>query len=505
MNTFRMVIVDDEPMIRKGLRALISRIAPHWVVSGEAANGQDALDLIVQVKPDLVLTDISMPIMNGIELYSELLQMQDTPLVLALSGYTDYVYVRQMLVMGAIDYLTKPVEEPILIEKLKLIEDRILVSFHRKLEENEQNQQLSEFWFHQLISGHNYTPIICEDQLRRLGLPTEGVHFCAMAVYHNTLALTTRDRSSYLYFLLKTCQELVHPHGKVIRAEDGMIMVLHWSPDECELQERLIPFRENLLSFTKAYTQMNIIVGSSPIFQQFRELQVSWEHAKMEIRFQLTSDAETDTIEWMIALQQRQFSRIVNLISDSFPLQQPEIWREQFISRLAILGRYAVQSGLPQQLVFDSSSIKLLGEETSMISRDMWMSKLEDLTKEIVEGTRQTEQQTDSPLIIRIKRYIQTNLNENLTLQTAADHVRMNPSYLSEVFREATGTNFIDYVIQQRMELAKQLIIEDKHKLYEIATMVGYQSSKHFTALFKRVVGMLPSEYKRYVDMIGIH
>ncbi|WP_168119866.1 response regulator [Paenibacillus sp. HB172176] len=504
MNTFRMVIVDDEPMIRKGLNALIRRIAPAWLILGEAANGREALELIGRVKPDLVLTDISMPHMNGIEMYAELKQGPNPPLILALSGFTDYSYVRQMLVMGAVDYITKPVEEPVLIEKLKQIEDRIIKSFHQKLEGDEQSQQLIEYWLHQLLNGHNYSPAACEDQLRRLGLPMEGLYFGAVAVYLNAHALVPGDRSLYLYFLMKTCQELIHSQGKVIRVEDGMILALHWSPDENILKETLIQFEENFFSFTNEHTQIPFMMGSSPIFKEFRQLQSSWNIAKMEIRFQLVSDSDTDTVEWMVALQQGQLSHINSMIADSFSPHQPDTWRDQFVYGLAILGQFAIQSGLPKHLALTPSSMEVLNEDQSTFSREMWINKLKELAEEILQHIRQTQKHSDSPLIIRVKRYIQMNVSGNLTLQSTAENVRMNPNYLSEVFREETGINFIDYVIQQRMELAKQLIIDDEHKLYEIASMVGYQSSKHFTALFKRVVGILPSEFKRYVDSITV-
>jgi two-component system response regulator YesN len=502
MNTFRMIIVDDEPMIRKGLHALIRRIAPEWVVLGEAVNGREALELMKNVKPDLILTDISMPVMNGIELYSELKRETDPPLVLALSGYTDYSYVREMLVMGAVDYITKPVEEPILIEKLKQVETLVIDAFHRKMELNEQSQQLIEYWLHQLLTSHNYTAETCELQLGRLGLPTEGVYFGAMALHLNAQALAPGDRSLYLYFLMKTCQELIPQHGKVIRAEDGMILVLHWSEDELALKENLIRFEENFFRFTNEHTQIPISIGNSPIFTNFRHLQRSWNMAKLEIRFQLVSDSDTDTVEWMVALKQGQLSRVIHLIADSFAPHQPDTWRDQFVSCLAILGQFAVQSGLPQHTAIDPSFIEHLFEEQNTLSRETWMNKLTKLAEEMLQAVQQAQTQTDSSLTIRVKRFIQMNLNGNLTLQSTAEYVRMSPKYLSEVFKEATGINFIDYVIQQRMELAKQLIVEDKHKLYEISTMVGYQSSKHFTAVFKKIVGILPSEFKRYADSI---
>ncbi|MCG7382988.1 response regulator [Paenibacillus sp. ACRRY] len=500
MNTFRMIIVDDEPMIRKGLQALIRRIAPEWTVLGEAANGREALDIIKNVKPDLILTDISMPIMDGIELYTELKREPDSPFVLALSGYTDYSYVRQMLVMGAVDYITKPVEEPILLEKLRQVEALVLDTSHQKLEENEQSQQLIEYWIHQLLSGQSHTPETCEVRLSRLGLPIDGVYFGAVALYINVQTLTPRDRSLYLYFLMKTCQELIHQQGKVIRVEDNMIMALHWSRDEYAIKENLVQFEENLFRFTNVHTQIPMIMGSSPVFSDFRQLLPSWNMAKMEIRFQLVSDSGTDIVEWMAAFKQGQHLQIKSMISETFPLHQPDTWRDRYVSCLAILGHFAAESGLPQHRVIDPLSVEVLSEDQNTLSREIWISKLNQRAEEILDYVQQSQKQTDPPLIARVKRFIHTNINGNLTLQSAADYVRMNPSYLSEVFREATGINFIDYVIQQRMEMAKQLIIKDKHKLYEIAAMVGYQSSKHFTSVFKRVVGILPSEFKRYVD-----
>ncbi|WP_100407097.1 helix-turn-helix transcriptional regulator [Bacillus solitudinis] len=100
-------------------------------------------------------------------------------------------------------------------------------------------------------------------------------------------------------------------------------------------------------------------------------------------------------------------------------------------------------------------------------------------------------------MIEKVKTFIHQNINKNLTLLSAAEHISMNPNYLSVLFKQTTGQNFINYVINQRMELAKQLLMEDNLKLYEITEEVGYQSSKHFTKLFKKTVGMLPSDFRR--------
>ncbi|MEJ8305198.1 response regulator [Saccharibacillus sacchari] len=500
MNTFRMVIVDDEPMIRKGLQALIRRIAPEWEVCGEATNGREALALIRNVKPDLVLTDISMPIMDGIELYAELKREAQTPLFLALSGYTDFSYVRQMLVMGAVDYITKPVEEPILIDKLNQVKAMVLNTSHQKLEESEQSQQLIEYWLHQLLNGKSHTAKTCEDRLHRLGLPITDLFFGLAAVYLNVHSVDAHDRSLYFYFLLKTCQELIPNQSVVIRAEDHMIMVLHWSSDEFTLKEQMIRFEEDFFRFAKGHARIPMLMASGPVFEHLLQLPSSWKLAKMEIRFQLTSDTEMDTVGWLNALKQGQQARIQNLITQAFLEAQPENWRDRFIGCLAILGQFANQCGVPQYLVIDPLRMELPGEDNHSLSREVWINKLNMLVEEILFYAQKSRQQTESPLIVRVKDFIRANLNENLTLQTTADYVRMNPSYLSEVFKEAMGITFIDYVIQQRMELAKRLIIEDRYKLYEIAGLVGYQSPKHFTSVFKRIVGALPSEYKRYVE-----
>src|SRR5699024_215000 len=130
-----------------------------------------------------------------------------------------------------------------------------------KLKEKKQSQQFIEYWLYQLLNGHSYTPETCEDQLQKLGLPTKEIYFGTMAVYLNAQSLPPEDRRLYLYFLTKTCEEIINPHGKVLRTEDDMIMVLHWSKNDDTLQDNLQLFENRLSRFIKEHTQIPIIIG----------------------------------------------------------------------------------------------------------------------------------------------------------------------------------------------------------------------------------------------------
>ncbi|MBP1996830.1 response regulator [Paenibacillus eucommiae] len=518
MEQFKLVIIDDEPLIRKGLQTIIQRIAPQWIVVGTAVNGIEALAVIKDNKPDLIITDISMPHMDGISLFTELKKQAQTPHCLVLSGHSEFEYVRSMLLMGALDYLMKPIDSDLLSNQLLRVQTLISDEFHNKLKENEQNQNLREFWIHQLAHGNLYEVEECESKLYELGIPSQMQVYSFSALHFQIPEEEHRDRSTYRYFLFKTAEEIIAENGKVMRGEDGQIIVLTWGSSKEELLEILILLEETMIQFIHKCTRIKIFIGNSPIFEQFHQLQMAWSQAKLSVKFKsifqnkiiwqnsnlISSKSIGTGKELFVLLQHGDMDKIKGTIERGFnnldSLEDVPHYLEQYYMELLMrIEEFVILNGTSLEQISHLSLSEIVDKALDKPTSQELIASLICFAEMSLKQIMDNRSKLDPHFFTKIKRYIHDNLNNNLTLQSVAEHVQMNASYLSVLFKQATGQNFIDYVIEQRIELAKSLLKQDELKLYEITNLVGYQSSKHFSKLFKKIVGVLPSEYKRYL------
>ena len=523
MSPYTVMIVDDEPLIRAGLKKIIQRTAPKWEVVCEAANGKEAVPLFYSHHPDLIITDICMPEQDGLQFLQEVKESGRDPYCLVLSGYAEFEYLHKAMKIGVVDYLLKPVQENMLHGYLTKVQEKIMNQMHHQWIRQKEMEVQRQYWFQQVIGPQYGNANPFEQDLALLGIDADRARFTVVCFQIDDMeALADWDKSMYLYFLYKSVQEMIEEECIIVYGGDSGVNVLVWHEDASVLQEALAVICSKIIAYVQSVTPLTITSGISEAIDSPLLIRQAWEQARLAIRYKMIWGS-SQVISWrqiepvenanrsmpidfskqlLVELHRGDLNRIETLITDYFNEAvslncSPRQLRKLYLVCLVCLEEYAAAAGASIESVTGTGFFAIMEQfDRYNRCRDI-VEGLVRLSRKILESQAEGSRQYP-PLILKVQQYIKDHLGSSqLTLQSAADFVHLHPNYLSEFFKQYTGKKFIDYVTELRIQLAKQMLKETGLRWQDISARVGYHSSKYFSTLFRNTVGLSPSEYRK--------
>lgn len=386
----KILIVDDERMVRLGLISMIQELYPNQYEISEAMNGDDALQKSQLLYPDIIFLDIRMPVKDGLTALPELYEVTPDSKVLLLTGYAEFEYARTAMRYGINEYLLKPCS----LGDIKKAIDTIEQSFQE--EHNNLNNHFSVV-LSQALNLYFNKEIFPEDTV------FSNTRFSAALIYIDLPNKTTAGQY---------CEEIIKLYTTA-------------SSNKCiEHSVYFLPTGE-LCLFAANDTQQSLVNFIQSIFTK--------KHSGISAVI-FESECLTGLLQKITIMQNKNSLRC-------------------FFS-----GHWAFFKHL--------SSLK-----TSKLDSD--------------------------DLINRVKSYISQHYNEDLSIQTLGEIFDISPNYFSKIFHERTGTRYIDYITNYRIDIAKKLLRSNPAlTVQQVSDSIGYYSTRHFVKTFKRVTGSLPSEYK---------
>lgn len=518
---YKVLIVDDEIFVRKGLISLMDWSSQQFEICGEAENGEQALELIEQLTPDLVIVDIRMPVLDGLELIQKVKAEGDhQPLFIILSGYPDFSYAQQAFRFNVSDYILKPVDEQELTATLK----KIAITLNQK----------------QLLSITREKPLI-EIVIESL-LQTEPSEQVMARI---ALALELPLSSSYTYFIAEIQDE--RPHGTID----------YFPALQRSLQQYFHHEGQPLLIHVRAYNQYGIIV---PQFWLDKQSESAWtSYAKL---LEMLETELATTIALYIGHTASHLKRIAHsgtsaeeCLNYRFAAGVNGIFMASELLELPLY-YFDVDEELHSKLIYEieanrkdgyNSAIDAIfnsfqerhfasGAVTNTIRRIMiaiiniirqlegnekdlqwldellnWQMKYRNLKQlrhvflqfieEAAKYIAEKRGEKNEGSIEKVKKYIDSHYKENIYLKGIASEFHMNPVYLGQLFRKNYGVYFNEYVLSLRIEEAKRLLRQTKKRMYEVADLVGFQNADYFAAQFEKLENMTPTDYRN--KMIG--
>lgn len=533
---FKIIIVDDKPDVSEGIIKMINWSEIGIEVAGKGCDGQEAMELVYNVQPDIVITDIKMPIMDGIQLTRLIKEQYPGVKIIILSGYDDFSYAQQAVKLGAEEYLLKParfteIRDAILRAKCKLQIER------KKKEEDSIIQQklleslplLKEEYFNYLIGS----PASTEDsevqqRFDFLGIKLDCGNFAVLLIEPDNMINMSCGSKYGIKELEKlrvgiscTADRIISQYFKseTFRYGQNKVVVLvnyipgHQEGDNrtavYELAERIKGEVEKSLGVT-----VTIGIGESykcidGIYYSFREAQEALTHKlylgpnhvipisdvkmKNHIPFNYPNHLESQLIlaakigasEQVLHLVDKYFDSILGH-KDISPMLLKKILRE-FI---AVISRLAMEVCANEQ-----ENVDYFNEFDKFNTLDEIKSWLTNILHDIAENVqkrRKTQLETD---IEKAKAYILNNYFEDISLQSLSDYVCLSPTYFSAVFKEYVGETFIEFLTRTRIEKAKEILLAGSSKIYEVALKVGYTDQRYFSKVFKKYTGVNPGDY----------
>lgn len=521
---YSILLVDDESQVRKTMHSRIPWEDYGFSVIAEAENGLEALDIIAEKSPDVVITDIRMPYLDGIKLIKEIRKEKPTTTIVILSGYDEFTYAQSAIKLNVAEYVLKPVDKEDIIELLKKIKKRLdneieSVNNKQKLENlyKEVIPELKQQTVNQIYSGKYKENLSKAIEYK---LPHDKD-------YYMTAVIDTSSDNDNL-ILLSINQIL----DNFFSLEDSTIksifknqIVLTFSR-ECKKDDkierplfikRVLKKIEDIHQYIIFYTKQQFDIGVSEIVNHFSSLPVSYRQCINALNYKpyypdqkifFIKDLENEKL--IKASQASSDELIENLITTIKLGSKEEI-------DIAVLSLFDSKSGLNplelQSLMFKivsllanlalsyeidlSSSSSIFSEITTLNTINKTKPWLQKISKQINEEIIKKRKSSNIKFVEEAKKLIEQNYSDkNFCLDSICDMLAVSNSYFSTTFKKETKTAFTKALNTVRIEHSKPLLLNSEFKTYQVAELVGFSDSNYFSFCFKKIEGISPSSYK---------
>ena len=533
----KVFLVEDEVVMRNGIKNNIPWEQEGFEFAGEASDGELAYPLIKKEKPDILITDIRMPFMDGLEL-SRLVKKELPQIkIIILSGYNEFDYAKTAINIGVTDYLLKPISSAKLLEAVKKVADmiekeqdnaRLIKRYEKEMEENIL-QEKHKLWG--ALASNRLSTIELLEKGQRL-----GIDFTASAYQVFLFKLMQEGDatgcSEELNRASEKVNELAGSWEHVLsfdRSPEGWAFLIKGESEE-EVQSTYLETRKELLELVEGYPKVEYFGGIGNVVHRIGDIQTSYKEAARAFssRFFMDANQIADSAE-MVKVQMEQDGKID--VSKMLSKKREHELVERFLKNgtteevdsfldelFQNIGEQNCKSLLYRQYVvmdlfFCASDflgnlemdIENLPEECRDINQIVEMAEdAENLRYQIGNLFTETMQLRDghskkkySELLEDAKAFIDENYkHDEMSLNTVAAQVNISPSYFSTIFSSEMGQTFVEYLTHVRLEKAKELLMCSNMRTAEIGYEVGYKDSHYFSYIFKKVVGCSPKEYR---------
>lgn len=515
----KVIIVDDEDIIREGISNYIDWKSLELELVGQASNGKEAAELVRAAEPEIIITDVKMPMMTGIELLALAKEIRPDCIVIMISSYDQFEYAQQSLNLGAYAYLLKPIDTDKLIDLLQAAVGKIK---HLMEEETERNiykdvlKQAHTDMFENKIKvmvfggkpdSFNYGE---EQYLKQFTHVTIITVYTDQAVFREEIFMTELEGK------LTSWAEEQRAHLEVKRFQNQNRMTIFCVFHKTE-KSILV---EKLYNIYIQYYRLAVVGISSEVdlpgnfFATYKqsleavEYRFFTEHRIIyycDIQKEIHTSFK-DMPDWSKELQKCfgcNKDEDIRVLVDDFLHYMYEMKPSRVIIRTAVSSvllemiRLLREGGGKPEDIYLSVSDTIAAILNEADPERMGKQLLEVLLG-ASEYRNRLEQLRPNSVVFKAKRYIDENYqNPSLRLDDVANHVYINPSYFSSMFSKESKVSFGDYLTMIRMEKAKELLKNTPLKVYEVAQQVGYQNVSWFNVAFKKYTGVKPGEFRR--------
>lgn len=530
MELFRLVIVDDEPILLQGLLDTYDWNGMGFEVVGTAQSGEQAIEIIKKVKPNVVLTDIRMKQITGLMVMEEIQKEDNDCLFIVLSAYRDFEYAQQACELGAFAYLLKPIEDDKLQETMQGAYKTCMEQLRNeaKYESMEKLLVKDADSFLQVVVQKYVHDQISEEKVAEVfetlkDILEEGERFITVCV---DIDLAYKITNSLEYEMSRFAMlEFLEEHiGE---------RFFYWSfeaKEECHTF--IIKTKENtavkeikkILEYTKVELKSAIVAAISKPYHGINGIKKSYEEAQKLFELASISGASAFTIPEKVKETGKQTYTadmeilIVNAVrrndkqelKDAFirfiyQLPEDEELQCRYMHKIMLKTEFMIEDsyGMTKELKDNFRSYySNLGSLSAAKAVDVCYNILGSAIDSRMKNQDKDETGYFKEYMANAAAYIEEHLNdEELSIVSVAAHIYLNPVYFGRVFKNTFHMTFKKYLMQQRMEKAKRFLEEGNESIGTICEQVGISNPSYFSHLFKQYTGKLPSEYKKEFDV----
>ena len=510
----KVLIVDDEMLVRQGIKHLLDWEQAGYSIVGEASNGLEALELVEELQPHIVITDIVMPIMDGEKLVRLVKERYPAIEVIVLSSFSEFDYVRSTFQNGVADYILKPkLEAEYLLSILHKTAAKIEGLGAPVKEERSEETQIVQA-IDKMLSGYE-AEITTEIIRRRFPYP----EFLLLGVNLNSVKdkLEKRQIEKSVNQYLHDLQSGQTEYMKLESVPGTLLYLLNANDPWTDRIEQLIQNLSHIPQQHEKIERLHFIISDR--FEDFCQLgnvyTKQYERLKrysfyLPMYPVLEADhlpalparaPEIDMAELIEGLKRKQFQKSFSSFLEHIHEKSLDYETDVFEFK-SLLGNFIFNvTNTLSKLKFETEPLEkkkydyFRQIDQAVYARDA-IQFIESFIQEAESITRETDTSTN-PSFYRLLNYIQEHYAEPITLTEVAKKFHFNASYLSSYFSANNNEGFSEYVNKVRVEKAKEMLVATEESISEISDRVGYSDQSYFTKVFKKMTGVSPSQYRK--------
>lgn len=528
----KTIIVDDEVWVCKLICNIVDWESYGYEVIKQIYSGTEALAVIAAEKPDLVFTDIRMPGIDGLSLIREAGKISPDTKFVIISGYSDFEYAKTAIDLNVLGYLLKPLEPEDLSSLLVRLKDNIFSSvvtdsksLHDELKKSKR-QFREQFMYNFLMVNPQPTYFCLEQFNKESGLSFRAGCFRVFQMILDEKNGTTSTVSPTIFQeIIEHCYRLLNPYCFdicVIRVNLSVVCAVNFSPKD---EDRIYAAMEDVFHQCRNYipdiSRYSVTLGAGNTVHCFSGLSESFYSAQNAVRTRMIlgtdriidlsgQTASPEIKELFPSSYKSLILRYLNHTCEYSAAEATALIFEKFdknklMDDPGILFRFTLEFIDALYAAFAGNNVSI----AMMQPKEIVKQKIESLNSigqlkqyltELLEAGQQICDSQKNKTVSNIeilKNYIDEHFSENISLSDLSSQVYLNPKYISELFKKETGITFSDYLAAVRIEKAKDYLIDPRFRVNEIASWVGYSDIKYFRKLFKKIVGVTPSEFRK--------
>ncbi len=536
----RLLVVDDEKVVRRGIIESIPWQEYGIEIVGEATNGQHALEVIPELTPDVILADVRMPVMDGLDLADAVRRRYPAIIVVILTAYDDFSYAQRAIRAGVTDYLLKPAGSDELAH--------VLTGIRGRIQARTQDAEKLEIWsqlrkenllglragvFNEFIRGRCDAGQL-KKRMKELDAVIEGNSYRVLSIQCARSAGKSAAVPMVAHIADTDMDRLVNQieggMGRGLRCvvvqREHTVLDAILSADDTEAGDPLVAIGkmtakcEAELGFRLAVgvgrpgrtvdgvvqsyqdarhvllnlpaTSEHRVIEYNGDFERFLAVQLSHGYVPYPLEF------EASILEAVQEADQPRCDQLLVSLSEDLKFRSVSLEhvRTTYVKLLVViqtrienLGELTGGSGNAYKTLSDESRLR-----TNMSELDQWLAESVRAAVSVAEASGLNRY---SPVVRRTIRHAWQMCGTGITLQSIAKALDVSPNYLGHLFKKEVGRNFVSWLNSFRVQKAKQLLHDPRLKMYEVAARVGLQDSTYFHQLFRRETGINPTEYRR--------
>lgn len=528
----KILLVEDDFIVRQGILYSIDWSEHNLEICGEAMNGEQGYEMAVSKQPDIIITDIRMPVMDGLQLAEKIKKVYPHMEIIILSGYDDFSYAKEAIHIGVHEYLLKPIDAEEFLKCVCRLRDSIeskrkMNQLHQEKENviKENKKEIQANLLNKIIQ-----PTITkkEEQIRN-NLSTLGVVFdkpiykVLLLTIEDFLFLTKgrleeekleilqriNDIIENTFFHGVHIESFINKYGQFVIIMNGESISKLYLEDCCQkITNKVLEegfqcifscgteknaFSQVYISYQEAVSALHQHIcqkGQNIIYFNGNIIEDNW-------MFEEVKQEEQLILEYMQSYDEEGMVQCMDRI-----FQKAVIEKQTFKSIQATCTKLIALliAQLEEMLVLKEEVLFLFIEIERKIQQTFSAKYLETSMKEFVhelsDVLKNTKNDKYNSFVSEAMDYVENNYKSKVSVKDIATKLSITPNYFSQIFKAQKGMNFTDFLNEFRVKKAKQLLKYNDLKVYEISELVGYQNYKYFNKIFKKYTGMSPKEYQ---------